>query len=150
MKKILNLPLFSKGKERLSLFEKKEKIRQLADHYKVSPKDISWISEDGKEYAGIHYPKHRDVFDYVCREVLKQFPKKYSSFEEVKSEFLASHFTGRLLPIASIVEGMFGKGSFRRLGDMDDGNISAIQTLEALKQTRNRFLKKHLNEDIKE
>ena len=56
--------------------------------------------------------------------------------DEVFQEFSNAQFNGRLMTIARLVEGTFGKGSFRILGNMDTDSNSATLCLETLKKLR--------------
>lgn len=140
MEKLLGLPLFSKERKRLDSQEVKDRIKELAKINKIPASDIFWVGENGERFVRVYYPKQREVFNYVCQEINKQCSQECPSVDDVKEEFLRSQFTGKLLPIARMVEKTFGKGSFRRLGDMTDDDNSAVQTLEALKGFRQRKL----------
>jgi len=54
---------------------------------------------------------------------------------------LKTHFTGRLLPVARLVEGTFGEGSFRLLGNMTTEKQSGILHLESFKKLRAKQIK---------
>ncbi|MEP7234205.1 MAG: hypothetical protein ABI778_02805, partial [Ignavibacteriota bacterium] len=60
--------------------------------------------------------------------------------EDIKKEFLKSHFTGHLIGIGRMVEETFGEGSFRLLGMMKEKE-GALQTMDWLKKARIRIKK---------
>jgi len=117
----------------------KQKISQeRAEKEKLEiPEDeFVWVSEDGKNWERFSYQKPREVLDYVCVEIQKQFPEQYQNMDEVFEEFLKAHFTGRLLTIARLVEKTFGKGGFRTLGNMTTESSSAVSHLESLQKAK--------------
>ena len=87
------------------------------------------------------YAKNREVLQYICSEVAKNNPEDFPVAKDVMREFHRAHFTGRLMNIAHIVEGTFGKGSFRILGNMTDDKESGQLHLDQLKKLRLNFSK---------
>jgi hypothetical protein len=138
LKKIIQLPLFDKDRENL-FSEQAEKNKDIItkDNPDVSKEDILWMNDDGSKFQALSYPGPRKVLNYVCDNIAEKFPGKFSSGDEVFSLFLKAQFTGKLLDIARLTEETFGDGSFRRLGDMDANDGSAIKTLEALRKMKN-------------
>lgn len=137
--KLFEAPVLLKEKEWMSSDEVKVFKNELTLKKNIPEEDIIWVDEHN--YEIINYPKQREVLDYVCSEIQKQFPKQYQSSDEVFKEFLKSHFTGQLLPIARLVEKTFGEGSFRTLGNMDTDKSSGALHLETLKKSRMRQLR---------
>lgn len=86
------------------------------------------------ERGEFSYKEQREVLNYICQEVSKCMPDQYSSPEDVFKEFLNAHFSGKLLVISRFMERVFGKGSFRILGNMTPEQESGILTLEFLKK----------------
>lgn len=123
-------------KQRISQ-EKAEK-----EEAEIPEDEFAWVSKDGKTWESFPYPKQREVLDYLCTEIQKQFPEQYQSPDEVFGEFLKAHFTGRLLPIARLVERTFGEGGFRMLGNMTTERSSGVLHLESLQNARTRQIKK--------
>jgi hypothetical protein len=102
--------------------------------------DIFWVGkyinkEGNYDYEYILYPKQRDVLNYVCAEIQKQFPERFQSPDVVYKLFLNAHFTGRLLEIGRLVEKTFGKENFRIIGNMGTKGKSAVLCFETLKKT---------------
>lgn len=111
--------------------------KKLAEKKEIPEDDIIWIDEKNEnDYETVSYRQQREVLNYVCAEIQKQFPDRYQSADDVFEEFLKSHFTGRLLPIARLVEKTFGEGNFRLLGNMNAEKESGVLHLESLKKAR--------------
>ena len=130
--KLLELPELSKEKKWL-ISKAKEKGLKLGD-------EIYWIRRDGG--VQFTYGPHRKILDYVCTEIQKQFPEKDQSADNVFKVFLKAHFTGRLLPIARLVEKTFGKGSFRVLSSMGIEDESCVRVEKSLRKMRTIQIKK--------
>lgn len=139
MGKLLDHPELAKEKEWLATDEAKEMIKKLAEKKEIPEDDIIWVGKKGEnDWETVPYLRQRDVLNYVCAEIQKQFPDEYQSVDDVYKTFLNAHFTGRLLPLARLVEKTFGEGSFRLLGNMDTDRQSGILHLESLKKARAR------------
>lgn len=139
---LMEHPLFAEYKKWRESEEGKKTWSELAKKLKVSEEEITWVNpEKTDEYEKLASLKQRKTLEYVFEEIQKQFPEQYETAEDVYKEFLKTQFTGRLLPVARLVEKTFGEGSFRMLGSMDTDKNSAIVTLEALKKARMRTLR---------
>lgn len=137
--KLIELPELSKEKEWLLSDKAKELRKELAEKKGIPEDDIVWIGEKGKDdWERVTYAQQRMVLEYVCSEIQKQFPDQYKNTDEVFKEFLKSHFTGQLLPIARLVEKTFGEGSFRLLGNMGTDGSNGVLCFESLKKARAR------------
>jgi hypothetical protein len=140
--KLLNCPALAAEKEWLMSQEAKEMKKKLAEEKGILEDDIVWIGKKGKDdWEAISYFQQRNVLNYVCTEIQKQFPEQFQSPDDVYKVFLNAHFTGRLLPIARLVEKTFGEGSFRLLGNMDTNKKSGVLHLESLKKARGRKMR---------
>lgn len=137
--KLLDRPELAQEKKWLISDEAKEMKKKLAEEKEIPEDDIVWVGKKGKDdWETVSYPRQRDVLNYVCAEIQKQFPEEYQSADDVYKTFLNAHFTGRLLNLARIVEKTFGEGSFRLLGNMDTDKQSGVLHLESLKKARAR------------
>ncbi len=135
--KLLDCPELAKEKEWLMSDEAKEMKKKLAEKKEISEDDIIWISKRGNDdWKTVSYPRQRDVLNYLCTEIQKQFPDKYQSADDVYKIFLNAHFTGRLLLLARFIEKTFGETSFRLLGNMSTNAESGVLHLESLQQMR--------------
>lgn len=135
---IMNLPECKSSKMWMSTKQAKKFRSGLAARYGIPEDEIVWVSHDGAEFIESHYRGQRKVLDYVIQEIQKQFPQKFANTEAVFMEFLKAHFTGRLLPIARMVEKTFGHGSFETLGLMGDDPETPVMVKEYLARARSR------------
>ena len=136
LSKIIDMSMFEKEKERMKGFSAVKNKVELAKKNGLDVRDIYWVTESGREGGVLPYPKHRELLDYMMGEIMVQYPEKYKNKNEVFKEFLKAHFSGELINLGKIIEGTFGKGSFRVLGEMTDENESAERTLERLKRMK--------------
>ena len=138
---LYTLPEFVREKEEREKPEMNELINRITNEENIDKDEIKTIVDlgDGYDVELASYKKLRDVLYYVCTEISKVFQEKYPDMNSVKEEFLKANFTGRLLPIARLVEGTFGKGSFRTLGAMKDTE-SASAVLQSLIESRGKVL----------
>lgn len=137
--KLLDRPELAKEREWLISHEAKEMKKKLAEKEEIPEGDIIWVGKQGEnDWEIVTYLQQRDVLNYVCAEIQKQFPDEYQSADDVYKTFLNAHFTGRLLLLAQIVEKTFGEGSFRLLGNMGVDRQSGFLHLESLKKARTR------------
>lgn len=146
IRKLLELEEFKKEKEELNKEENIEGISGLSKEKNIPIDDFLSFKKDkdGKRsWKVVPYLKQREVYNYICEEILKENEDKYKDIEEVKKEFLKAHFTGNILPIARLVEESFGENSFRVLGGMGVESSGAIQTKELLRNMRRQVLKKN-------
>lgn len=69
-------------------------------------------------YKWVSYPYHeeRQQFNSLVDELYKRNRSDFESREQVFNLFADATLTGRLLPIARLIEKSFGKGSFRMIG----------------------------------
>jgi len=139
LKKLLDRPELAQEKKWLASDEAKEMRKKIAEKKEILEDDIIWVGKKGEnDWETVSYPQQRNVLNYVCAEIQKQFPDQYQSADDVYKTFLNAHFTGRLLPLARLVEETFGEGNFRLLGNMDTDRQSGVLHLESLKKARAR------------
>jgi len=147
--KIIELPILYKEKEWLTSLEATILKEQDAEKYNIPEDEIMWIKkkEGGLiETSFFSYYAQRQVLNYVCAEIQKEFPDQYQTSDDVFKEFLKAQFTGQLLSTARLIEKTFGKGSFRTLGDMTADKEKTLMILEKLttarlKQTEDKKIK---------
>ena len=68
-------------------------------------------------YYGYSYSKERQKLRSLIKEIYEKNKDDFSSEEDVFDLFAKATMTGRLLPIARLIEKTYGKGSFRKLGE---------------------------------
>ncbi|TSD02234.1 MAG: hypothetical protein Athens071425_81 [Parcubacteria group bacterium Athens0714_25] len=140
-KDLFGLPELEKEKKWIESDKAKELKKKISNEEGISEDDIMWVDMEGGNSWDIYYTEQRKVIDYLCSEMCKQFPEKFHNKDGAFKIFLKTHFTGKLIEIAKIIEETFGEGSFRLLGNMDKSKESGILHLEALKKARLRKLK---------
>jgi len=133
---LMNHLALAAEKEWLKFQEAKEMKKKLAEEEGIPEGDIIWVGKEKGDWKAVSYSSQRDVLNYVCAEIQKQFPQQFKNPDEVYNLFLRAHFTGRLLLIARLVEKTFGEGSFRLLGNMGTDSESGVLHLESLKRVR--------------
>lgn len=106
----------------------------------IDTDEIIWITKDGKDYGSLPYYEERKVLSYIVDRLYKDNADKFDSRDEVMKLFFKSHFDGRLLLIARLIEESFGKGSFRMVGMMDDENTNSARLVMD-------YLTKHKSKD---
>lgn len=107
----------------------KDKIAKEED---ITPDEIIWVSKDGKDYNLFPYYDQRKVLNYIVERIYKDNREKFNSTDEVMKLFSRSHFDGKLLRIAKLIEKSFGRGSFRMIGMMDETKNSARLVMDYL------------------
>lgn len=135
---LLKRPEFRDLKEQMGSGDGRQERKNILAQERLDEDDLAWFDSKSRKYEVVGYPLQRRVLRYMCQEIALA---TRSTDNEVYFQFLKSHFTGHLLEVARAVEETFGKGSFRRLGDMGTDKGSAVQTLEALKKMRMNMLK---------
>jgi len=63
------------------------------------------------------YHAERSKLNKIVKDIFEKNSDKFESQEEVFDEFARAYFTGRMLPIARLVEKTYGKGSFRKIAE---------------------------------
>jgi len=98
--------------------------------------DITNIKKDGEGWLvnRTGYPRHREVLDFVVEKIFEDNTDIYKNAEDVYKLFFDAHFSGRILPIARLVEHSFGDSSFRILGNMNSDPESARSHLDTFKK----------------
>jgi hypothetical protein len=75
------------------------------------------------EIGGNSRDLERIKFDKLLDEIVEKSSGRFANREEVFTEFAKAHFSGDYLNIARIVEGILGKGSFRKIANDFSGSI---------------------------
>lgn len=138
---ILRIPILAEEKKWMESDEAKEKIKKIAITANRPEDDIIFVERDSDQKNLFAYYRQRQVLDLLCGEIQKDNPDKYKSTEDVFGEFLRAHFTGKLIAIVKLVDGSFGEGGFRILGNMDETNQSGVLHFETMKMLRRKHLK---------
>ncbi len=135
---ILSDPSLKSEKEWLASPEALQMKKRIAEINNIPIEEIYWVSKDGKGANRFPNKAFRDVYAYVVSEMILAHAETITA-EEVKNEFLKSHFTGHLIKIAHLVEDTFGPGSFRLFGTMNTKE-NAEEVMNSLKEARARIV----------
>ena len=91
--------------------------RKIANHTTVQlkngPKAGMWRSR----IEGYKYSEEREKLKKIINDIQEKNPQRFKSSEAVFDVFARAYFTGETLEIGRLIEGTYGKGSFRRLGE---------------------------------
>lgn len=148
IEKIRRHPLFASEREWMESPEAQKRVDEIAKDLNMSEdekKEIFLVSKSGKDYVYHSYFKQRQVLQFVSNEILKQFPEKYEDQEQVFLEFSKAAYSGRVLPLAKIVNETFGKDGFRILSLMKDDKESPLEVMEALRSARRHEIQRQTN-----
>ncbi len=128
-----------------SLFKKE--IKQTIDIIKKYPREKSasgelifnndtYFAEIIKERGGMEhiaakeftYSRERKILDILIDKLFEINSDKFKRREDVFEVFAKSMMTGNILPLGRLIDGTFGKGTFRKIGELDD-DIEAQEKL---------------------
>src|SRR3989344_2220473 len=116
---------------------KGKKLKEKAAKENGIPVDeIMFIDETGKIYGTFCYYNQRKVLYYLVDRIYETHKNQFQSKDGVMKIFFANNFNGKLLPVARLIENVFGKGSFRFLSTMDTEDNSTALVMEYLKKHR--------------
>ncbi len=121
------IPLIAEGKEYKTREEYYENFSNQEARDKARRKyALAWDLEnyqiDGENVVSAQiipreYEQQREKLNELIDELYEQNKDKFGDREEVFDVFARAVMTGRLLPVARLIEKTFGKGSFREIGE---------------------------------
>lgn len=82
----------------------------IANNPRFKPADVQEVTLSRPDELGFLYS--------VADEITSKLPNEFKTRDEVISLFVDAHINGRLLPLAKTIEKIYGKGSFRELGEL--------------------------------
>ncbi len=68
------------------------------------------------------YQKERQALQLLVKKIAEKHPERFENQEQAFDLFAAAMFNGYLLELARVIEGAFGKGKFRELGEQETGD----------------------------
>lgn len=74
--------------------------------------------------ANFGYPRERNILRNLIDKITERNSGEFKDREEVFEVFAKAMMTGNLLPVGRLIDGTFGKGTLRRIGQLD-GDIEA-------------------------
>lgn len=66
------------------------------------------------------YTRERKIVNTLIDKIFEKTSRQFGDKEEIFELFAKGMMTGNLLPIGRLVDGTFGKGTLRRIGELDD------------------------------
>ncbi|HAV11746.1 MAG TPA: hypothetical protein DCX32_04390 [Candidatus Moranbacteria bacterium] len=82
---------------------------------------VLWMREgeggDPDPVARVTYEEEHEKAMAMFEHIHEKNPEKFKSAEEVFDFFAKAYFSGRLLPVARLIEKTYGKGFFRKIGE---------------------------------
>lgn len=65
------------------------------------------------------YPEQRKMLNVLVDKLFEKNKDRFKDREEVFEVFAKGYMTGNIMPIGRMIEKTFGKGTFRKIGEMD-------------------------------
>lgn len=114
------------GKMKADFPERLNKARthrgELLDHFVTSdPIDEGtfFISEDGYSWANFPYQKNIEALHRLVKELFSRNKEKFGSEDEILEIFKRGYFVGNFLEIGRLIDGSFGRGTFKKIGRIE-------------------------------
>lgn len=108
---------FYRINEALTGFMTKRFVDEVLELDPIFKNEIEKIKTDGLEVDTTRQGEVRMLHD-LAESIYKKNQDVFKSSKDVINLFLKGEVTGNIMPIARVVEKTFGKGSFRRLGEV--------------------------------
>src|SRR4030042_2537224 len=99
--------------------EEREMLENIFIFMPVQRKKDKRFIEEIREGVPFTYPKERKMFDDLLDKLYQKNQDKFKGKEEVFDIFAKSMLNGNLLPVGRLVDRTLGKGSFRKIGELD-------------------------------
>ncbi len=144
--RLLNIPELKEEKDKYEQEDSKAKRQKIAEERGIPDDEIFWLDLVDKSIGGgAGYYWQRKVVEYVCEEIVKEFPEEYQNKEEVHREFLKANLNGNLIPIARLMKKTFGDTGLRALGMMkskdEDGALDNVMEMLRKMRTLHRHIR---------
>lgn len=116
-----SLPLFK---------EEMEQTKEIVAQYpEATTEDGEPLFNDDTFYARIEgekifterytYKKAREILNLLINKLFESNKDKFQNKEEIFEVFASGMMTGNLLPVGRLVDGTFGRGTLRKIGELD-------------------------------
>ena len=100
----------------------------------IPRQEVTAIDEKGRVYIFPYYEQRKTVWSVI--DAIRKDAKEEVTRDEVLNIFARARLNGRVLEAARLVEESFGKGSFRKLSEMNGSDESAREVQEDLRRMR--------------
>lgn len=97
--------------------------------------DVYWAKEieEGKLRGRIFtYPQERRILNVLIDRLFEINRGQFKEREQVFDVFAKAMFSGNILPLGRLIDGTFGKGVFRKIGELDDSLVEQEGFVNAL------------------
>jgi len=81
------------------------------------------------------YPQERKVFNILTDKLYTKNADQFSNREEVFTVFAKAMLTGNILPVGRLVDRTFGRGTLRRIGELDHDTQALKEFVGSLDST---------------
>jgi hypothetical protein len=81
------------------------------------------------------YPQERKIFNTLIDKLYEKNTDQISNREAVFNVFAKAMLTGNILPLGRLVDGTFGKGTLRRIGELDHDTQALEAFVDSLDST---------------
>jgi hypothetical protein len=112
------------------LLEKyQDELRRECPNELDEPDELAFISSGilGEYVLSFYgYKPQREIYNKLYQKLYLMNESRFTSVESIKDMAIDTAITGNIIPFAKLVEKTFGKGTFRKLGEVD----SDIQKLK--------------------
>ena len=101
------------------ILKQRDKLRAnfAENHPETSQGDVKRIVNNITSNGDFTYFVERQECTMIIENIFKNNSDKFRSIDEVFDVFAKAYFTGKILPIAKLVEKTYGNGSFREFGE---------------------------------
>jgi len=110
------------------LREEAAETKALLREHPEEAEEIVYLSEENGKLMGakFSYPEERLILNTLIDKLYAKNEDKYDNREEVFDVFAKAMFTGNLLPLGRLIDKTFGKGTFRKIGELDE-NVEELK-----------------------
>lgn len=81
---------------------------------------------------GFAYESERNILNILMDKIVERNPEKFQDREEVFEVFARGMMTGNILPVGRLVDGAFGNGTLRRVGELDQDMRAQEEFVDSL------------------
>jgi hypothetical protein len=78
------------------------------------------------------YRRERNILKELTTKIFENNPNKFRSMCEVDEVFIKAMVTGDILPLGRLIDGTFGKGTLRKIGELDSDVDKQAELIRAL------------------
>ena len=135
MLNLIDDPIFKEERKKTAdMVSKYPEVAINGKEIKTDNKDIFYLeAEGGKATAdSFGYKKQRSLLNILVGKIFDLNIKHYQNKEEIMEIFYKGMFDGNLLPLGRLIDGSFGKDTFRHLGELDEKYKEKKEFIESL------------------